>query len=77
MMRNGLGVMTDVTCLGELLGIAQLSMSLGLIAAALGIAVRTFTVLRIFFGLSCKLPLTLPSSLLQERVEEVSRYLLM
>lgn len=48
MMRNGLGVMTDVTCLGELLGIAQLSMSLGLTAAALGIAVRTYTVLRIF-----------------------------
>lgn len=48
-MRNGLGVMTDVTCLGELLGMAQLSVPLRLsTAAALGIAVRTFTVLRRF-----------------------------
>lgn len=48
-MRNGLGVMTDVTCLGELLGMAVLPMPLGLSdAAALGIAVRTFTVLTSF-----------------------------
>lgn len=41
--------MTNVTCLGELLGMAQLSVPLGLsTAAALGIAVRTFTVLRRF-----------------------------
>lgn len=43
-MRNGLGVMADVTCHGDLLGMAQLSVSLGL-SAALDIAVRTFTVL--------------------------------
>lgn len=37
-MRNGLGVMADMTC-GELLGMAQLSMPLGL-SAALDIAVE-------------------------------------
>lgn len=42
-MRNGLGVMADVTCHGDLLGMAQLSVSLGL-SAALDIAVKTFTV---------------------------------
>lgn len=43
-MRNGLSVMADVTCHGDLLGMAQLSTSLGL-SAALDIGVRTFTVL--------------------------------
>lgn len=42
--------MADVTCHGELLGMAQLSVSLGL-SAALDIAVRTFTVPVLWFVL--------------------------
>lgn len=76
-MRNGLGVMTDLTCLGELLGMAELPMPLGLSDAAAWVsAVRTFTVLRSFFLFVLQIPLhvlTLPS-LLEGGVEKVGIY---
>lgn len=76
-MRNGLGVMTDGTRVGELLGMAQVPMPLGLSDAALGIAFRNFTVLRSFFGLSCKVPLHVLTAFFARRKGRKSRYLLL